>query len=148
MDIVQGCFFLTKRDLWDQLGGLDESFFMYGEEADYCLKSIQMGYQPTITPAAKIIHHGGASEPTFSGKMIKLLKGKVELINRHSRKWEKPLHRMLLSFYVMNKTFSAIIFSIIKSNTEDKKTKALEWQKVMQAQSSWSKGWDNEKWPR
>ena len=140
VDIIQGCFFLTTRDLWDKLGGLDESFFMYGEEADYCLKTINLGFQPIITPKATIIHHGGASEVSFSGKMIKLLKGKVELIRRHSKAWEQPIHKTLLSLFVINKVISFKLLSVLKPK---KKEQAQEWQKVMQAQSSWLKGWEN-----
>ncbi len=138
VDMIQGCFFLTSRNLWEKLGGLDETFFMYGEESDYCLKAIQLGYQPTITPSAKIIHHGGASEPSFSGKMIKLLKGKVELVNRHSKTWEKPLHKALLKLYVTNKLVTSKLLSVFKPNKQEQ---ATEWQKVMHANASWLKGW-------
>jgi GT2 family glycosyltransferase len=138
VDLLQGCFFLTQRSLWQQLEGLDETFFMYGEESDYCLKAIQQGYRPIITPNAKIIHHGGASEVTLSGKMIKLLKGKVELVNRHSSTWEKPLHRTLLLLYVINKTITSHLFSFI--NTK-KKVQATEWKNILMDRKSWLKGW-------
>jgi len=138
IDMLQGCFFLTQRSLWEQLGGLDETFFMYGEESDYCLKAIHQGYRPIITPNAKIIHHGGASEVTLSGKMIKLLKGKVELVNRHSSTWEKPLHRTLLLLYVINKTLTSRLLSIIKVK---KKTQATEWKNILMERKSWLKGW-------
>lgn len=138
VDIVQGCFLLTRRDLWEQLGGLDESFFMYGEEADYCLKAIKLGFQPLINPQARIIHHGGASERTFSGKIIKLLKGKVELVNRHSRPWQKPLHKALLGLYVLNKTVSSSLLALIKPS---RKKHAEEWKKVFLSTPDWLKGW-------
>lgn len=146
VDIIQGCFFLSKRSLWDKLGGLDESFFMYGEEADYCLKAINLGFQPIITPDAKIIHHGGASETTFSGKMIKLLKGKVELVHRHSKSWEQPIHKALLQLYIINKVVSSKLRSLLNSSNKNsdksnKKYQAQEWARVMQAQSSWLQGW-------
>jgi len=139
VDIVQGCFFLTSRTLWEQQGGLDESFFMYGEEADYCLKAIDKGYQPIITPQARIIHHGGASETTFSGKIIKLLKGKVELVNRHSKTWQKPLHKGLLSLYVINKAVGSSLLSLLKPA---RKKQAGEWKKVLFATADWLKGWN------
>lgn len=138
VDMVQGCFLLSKRTLWESLGGLDETFFMYGEESDFCLKAIAQGYQPIMTPTAKIIHHGGASEPSFSGKMIKLLKGKVELVNRHSKDWEKPLHKTLLLLYVINKFVSSKLLALFKPN---KKKQAQVWSIVMQDRTAWLKGW-------
>ena len=37
VDVVQGSFFLIRRDLWERLGGFDLAFVMYGEEQDLCL---------------------------------------------------------------------------------------------------------------
>ena len=37
--MVQGCFLLIRRDLWEALGGFDLSFVMYGEEADLCRRA-------------------------------------------------------------------------------------------------------------
>lgn len=138
VDMLQGSFFLTHRSLWKQLGGLDETFFMYGEECDYCLKAIQNGYRPIITPDAKIIHHGGASEASAADRTVKLLKSKIELVNRHSSSWEKPLHRFLLLLYVINKTITLHLSSIL--NTA-KKSQAREWSDVFMNRRSWLKGW-------
>lgn len=134
VDILSGCFFLTTRQLWDQLGGLDASFFMYAEEADYCLKATALAYQPIVTPDARIIHHGGVSHSHFSGKMIKLLKGKVELIHRHIPAYKRPIYKALLSLYVWNKH---IQHKFLKAGTEAQ----LEWQKVIEQRANWQQGY-------
>jgi hypothetical protein len=134
VDIVSGCFFLTTRKLWDELGGLDPQFFMYAEEADFCLKAAKLGYKPIVTPEAKLIHHGGASHARFSGKMIKLMKGKFELTYRHVEGWQQPLHRGLLFLYVWNKYF---MHKVLKSKTEA----AREWQTVYDQRSDWMRGY-------
>jgi N-acetylglucosaminyl-diphospho-decaprenol L-rhamnosyltransferase len=56
VDMVTGCFFLIDRDLWEALGGFDRAFFMFGEEADLCMRARKLGARPKITPAATIIH--------------------------------------------------------------------------------------------
>ncbi|MEZ5536000.1 MAG: glycosyltransferase family 2 protein [Thiolinea sp.] len=134
VDILSGCFFLTSRQVWDQLGGLDPQFFMYAEEADYCLRAIKQGYQPIVTPDARIIHHGGVSHTRFSGKLIKLLKGKVELINRHVSSGKRPVYKFLLYLYVLNKH---ILHKLLKPNTEG----AREWQTVFEQRTDWLKGY-------
>ncbi|MEQ8850306.1 MAG: glycosyltransferase family 2 protein [Phycisphaerales bacterium] len=83
VDIVSGCFFLIRRSVWEQLGGFDEAFFMYGEEADLCLRARALGCDPVVTPDAEIVHHGGASERHRSDKAIRLLAAKITLIRRH-----------------------------------------------------------------
>jgi hypothetical protein len=116
------------------MGGLDASFFMYAEEADYCLKAKALGYQPIVTPDARIIHHGGVSHSHFSGKMIKLLKGKVELIHRHIPAYKRPIYKALLSLYVWNKH---IQHKFLKAGTEAQ----LEWQKVIEQRANWQQGY-------
>ncbi len=134
VDIVSGCFFLTTRELWDKLGGLDASFFMYAEEADYCLRAKALGYQPIVTPDAHIIHHGGVSHSHFSGKLIKLLKGKVELINRHIAPWKRPVYKALLYWYVLNKH---VLHTLLKPGSEQRR----EWQIIFAQRADWLQGY-------
>ena len=134
VDITSGCFFLTTRALWDKLDGLDPSFFMYAEEADYCLRAKALGHQPIVTPDATIIHHGGVSHSRFSGKLIKLLKGKVELINRHVTAWKRPIYKALLYLYVLNKH---ILYSLFKPKSEQRQ----EWRTVFAERHDWLQGY-------
>jgi len=83
VDIVSGCFLLIRRELWEALGGFRDVFFMYGEEADLCLRARALGARPTVTSAATIIHHGGASEKARAGKLVRLLRAKTLLIRFH-----------------------------------------------------------------
>ena len=134
VDIVSGCFFLTTRELWDTLGGLDASFFMYAEEADYCLRAKVLGYQPIVTPDARIIHHGGVSHSHFSGKQIKLLKGKVELVNRHVVAWQRPAYKFLLYLYVLNKLALHRVF-------KPRSAQRSEWQTIFAQRADWLQGY-------
>ncbi len=83
VDIVTGCFFLLRRDLWQRLGGFDPVFFMYGEEADLCLRAARQGVRCWITPDAEIVHYGGASERVRADKMVRLFRAKSQLYQRH-----------------------------------------------------------------
>ncbi len=88
VDIVQGAFFLIEREFWDELGGFDPAFFMYGEEADLCHRARALGADPAITPTAQIIHYGGQSSTMLSQKIIYVLGGRIGLIDRHfSPRW-------------------------------------------------------------
>lgn len=138
VDVITGCFFLTTRKLWNELQGLDETFFMYAEEADYCIRAINKGHQPIVTPNARIIHHGGVSEANFSGKMIKLLKGKTELINKHTPSWKQPLYKFLLLTHVINKYLSYTIIALIR---KDKDVILSEWRTIFKQRHSWLKGY-------
>jgi GT2 family glycosyltransferase len=120
------------------MAGLDDTFFMYAEEADYCIRAINKGYQPIVTPEARIIHHGGVSEANFSGKMIKLLKGKAELINKHVAPWQQPILKKLLLMHVINKVLSYNVQVLLK---RDKKDLLTEWRTIFEQRHVWLKGY-------
>lgn len=88
VDIVVGCFFLLRASLWHELGGFRERYFMYGEEADMCLRARKLGYRPMITPDAQIMHLVGASTAKREDKIVRLFKAKVTLIRDH---WSNAL---------------------------------------------------------
>ncbi len=83
VDIVTGCLFLMRREMWDALDGFDEAFTMYGEEVDLCLRARALGARPRVTPTSTIIHYGGASQAVRSDRSVRLLRAKMELIKRH-----------------------------------------------------------------
>jgi len=89
--IVTGCLFLLRADLWRRLGGLDESFFVYGEEVDLCLRARRLGVRPMVFSDVTIVHHGGASETVRAEKMVHLLRGKARLMLNH---WSPARRRM------------------------------------------------------
>jgi len=83
VDIVSGCFFMVKKDFWQELGGFSPEFFMYGEESDLCLRAAKLGAKPKVTPEATIVHYGGASEKVRADKVVRLFVAKARLIKRH-----------------------------------------------------------------
>lgn len=68
LDCVVGAFMLIQRNIYEQCNGLDESYFMYGEDIDLCFRVKEMGYEVYYLGTQEIIHYKGAS-----GKNKKLL---------------------------------------------------------------------------
>lgn len=82
VDIVTGCLLMTTRETWDALGGLDTAYFMYGEDADFCLRAAARGWRPRITPRARAVHAVGASSSRRPAKTRMLMTGKATLARR------------------------------------------------------------------
>ncbi|MCW2540854.1 MAG: hypothetical protein JWN95_2579 [Frankiales bacterium] len=82
--MVTGCLLLVPRPVWDELGGLDESYFVYGEDADFAKRATAAGYRPTITPAAEVVHAIGVSSEDGGTKTCLLLAGKITYAQKHS----------------------------------------------------------------
>ena len=59
VDFVEGSFLLVRKTLWQQMGGLDEAFFMYGEDMEFCYGIKQAGYRTVFLPSVAYIHYGG-----------------------------------------------------------------------------------------
>jgi len=82
VDIVTGCLCLSPRAVWDELGGFDETFFMYGEDADLAARALKAGYHPAITPDAVIVHYVGASSLSVEKREM-TLRCRVALVRKH-----------------------------------------------------------------
>ncbi len=61
VDILSGAFMLMRKSVLDQVGLLDESFFMYGEDIDLSWRIVQGGYKNYYFPETRIIHYKGES---------------------------------------------------------------------------------------
>ena len=59
--ILSGCFWLLRRKALARVGLLDEDFFMYGEDMDWCRRFWSGGWRLEFVPRASAIHYGGAS---------------------------------------------------------------------------------------
>lgn len=61
VDYVEGACLLVRRDALEQVGGLDEGYFMYAEEVDWCKRMAAHGWEVWYAPTAQVVHIGGAS---------------------------------------------------------------------------------------
>ncbi len=59
-EFVMGAALLVRREAVDEVGGADESFFLFSEEVDWCYRFEQAGWQVFFTPEAEVVHVGGA----------------------------------------------------------------------------------------
>lgn len=61
VDAVSGSFMFLRRDVYEKVGGLDESFFMYGEDLDWCYRIQQAGWKIFYVHSTQIVHYKGES---------------------------------------------------------------------------------------
>ena len=80
---LTGAFMMLPRDLWKKLGGFDESFFMYCEETDLCLRVKQAGRRVLITTQSSIVHLVGSGSAQSAKRMLALTRGGMHLSRKH-----------------------------------------------------------------
>lgn len=84
VDYVEGACLLVRRGAFEQVGGLDEGYFMYAEEVDWCYSMRRAGWQVWYQPAARIIHHGGGSSRNRrTQREADLYRSRVRFFRKH-----------------------------------------------------------------
>ncbi|MCE4066698.1 glycosyltransferase family 2 protein [Chryseobacterium gleum] len=61
VDVITGAFLLAKKIVYEKIGGLDEAYFMYGEDIDLCYTFLRNGYKNFYYGKVSILHHKGES---------------------------------------------------------------------------------------
>jgi len=71
VDVISGAFFLVRKKVLDQIGLLDERFFMYAEDIDLCYRIKELGQEIAFNPNTKIIHYKRSSgRKKIAGKKV------------------------------------------------------------------------------
>jgi len=87
VDWVTGAALMARREAVEQVGPLDEGFFMYSEELDWCRRFRAAGWRVVYLPTARIIHHEGkSSEQVLPARHIHFQTSKI----RYFRKYHGP----------------------------------------------------------
>jgi N-acetylglucosaminyl-diphospho-decaprenol L-rhamnosyltransferase len=70
VDWVSGACFAIRRNVFEELGGFDESFFMFAEDLDICWRCHEAGYNVGYDASATVLHHEGATRKNKRYAMI------------------------------------------------------------------------------
>jgi len=140
VDVVSGCFFLIERSLWDELGGFDLTYVMYGEEVDLCHRAQAFHARPRITPNAEIVHYGGASESVRSGKLGRLLAAKATLVKRHLPFWQQAPALTVLRAWPLSRLVAARVLSSLTPGSSWRGTHEV-WREVWSERGDWWNGY-------
>lgn len=95
VDSLSGCFWMVRRKAMDEVGLLDEDFFFYGEDIDWCRRFHNAGWDVVFYPGAEAIHIGRASSSNAPVRFY------IELQKADLRYWRKHHGRLGQSAYWM-----------------------------------------------
>jgi GT2 family glycosyltransferase len=96
VEVVSGCFWLARRTAVEQVGGLDERFFFYAEDIDWCKRFRGAGWKIMFIPQATATHFGGGSSSNAP------LRYSIEMLRANLIYWKKH-HGVLgeCSYYLL-----------------------------------------------
>jgi N-acetylglucosaminyl-diphospho-decaprenol L-rhamnosyltransferase len=93
-EFVMGACLLVRRSAIDQVGLLDEDYFLFSEETDWCYRFRQAGWQVLFFPGAECVHVGGASH---GGRLYREnLRGHLRFLSKHRGRKQAERGRKLL----------------------------------------------------
>ena len=99
VDILQGASLVIRREVFEQVGLLDEDFFVFSEEVDLCHRIQQAGWELYWVPQSQVVHYGGQSTNQVPEKMfLELYRGKVLFFRKHRGWWITLLYKVILLF--------------------------------------------------
>ena len=97
VDFVGGSCMMVRREAVEDVGLLDESYFMYTEEADWCYRMWDSGWKVYYYPGAQIIHLGGESAKKFGGDIrLYLYLSRNKFIRKYHGRVAAFLHRGII----------------------------------------------------
>lgn len=96
VEVITGAFLLIKRDLYIQIGGLDEKYFMYGEDIDICFTLLRKKYKNWYYGKSSILHHKGEST-VRDAKYLERFYGAMQIFIDKYYKNQKPVQHRFLS---------------------------------------------------
>jgi hypothetical protein len=97
IDHPLGACMIVRAEAAAQVGWLDEQFFMYCEEIDWCMQLKKAGWEIWYTPDTKVVHHIGASARQFKGRMlVELYRSRQRLFAKHYSVSFQNRHRSIV----------------------------------------------------
>ena len=97
VDVLLGAFMLVRRQTIEDIGPLNERFFMYSEEVDWCYRMREAGWRIYYVPLVEAVHVGGASTDQVKAEMVlELYKSRIAFFRQHDGALKVLLYKLLL----------------------------------------------------
>ena len=102
VETVCGSFSLVRRQAIDQVGLMDERYFVYGDDPDWCYRFKKNGWKIMFTPNGEIIHYGGQTTKQMARKFRLQLHGsQLIFMKLHRNRLAFPLARFLAALFLL-----------------------------------------------
>lgn len=130
VESVVGAFFLVRRTLWDRLGGLDERYFFFLEETDFCREARQAGMHVVHLPEVKVWHGQGQTARTLAGAArIEYWRSRYTYFKKHHGRLVRALLRAGLMVRLGADFAASLIVVVLTAG------RSLRWKQKFAVQS-------------
>ncbi len=114
IDVLAGAFMLLRKSVLQEIGLLDESFFMYGEDVDLSYRITKAGYKNYYYPGTRIIHYKGESTKKSSVNYVFMFySAMIVFANKHFSKENARTYSMMINFAIYLRAFISLAIRFI-----------------------------------
>jgi GT2 family glycosyltransferase len=107
---ISGACLLTSTDIWRQLGGFDEQFFMYCEDVDYCRRVRQLDFRIVFSPHSEVTHYEGAGKAWIGElALLRTVRSYLIYVNKHFGRQSRFFVGVLLSVVFLSRSLAYCI---------------------------------------
>ncbi len=122
VEVLSGAFMMIKKEVLEQIGYFDETFFMYGEDIDLSYRITQNGYKNFYVAETSIIHYKGESTKKISVNYVKVFYNAMAIFaKKHFSKNQSWLFSFIIFLAIWFRAFVALFNRIFK----------LSWQPLL-----------------
>jgi len=108
VDLLMGACLLLRKKVLDQVGFLDEDYFMYSEEVDLCYRIQRAGWRLFWVPQAEVVHFGGQSTQQAPIAMfLNLYHGKIIYFRKHYGWPAAQIYKLILMVAALSRLIMA-----------------------------------------
>jgi hypothetical protein len=101
VETICGCFSLVRNEAIKQAGLMDERYFVYGDDPDWCYRFKKNGWKIVFTPSAQIIHYGGQNTKQMARKFkLQLYGSNLIFMKKHKSKLAFLVARFLIALFL------------------------------------------------
>lgn len=119
--VTGACLMIRKRTM-DEIGLLDENFFLFSEDVDWCIRASRKGWAVVFYPEATIIHYGGQSaQKNLTLKTFSFYQKRFYFAKKHFGKLALLILKMISFFELIGKWI--IVATFLKLDSKEKRSR-------------------------
>jgi GT2 family glycosyltransferase len=120
VDVINGCFWAVRRKAIEDVGFLDEDFFMYGEDMDWCKRFSNAGWKIVYLPLAEALHFGGASSSRSPIRFyIEMQKANLRFWGKHYGAASRKVYFVIILIHQSLRALGYSIYYVLSSQARD-----------------------------
>ena len=131
VEVISGCYLMVRRHVVDAVGQLDEDFFFFGEETDWCRRMREAGWALMFAPVGEITHYGGGSVKKLNHKRdVMLLEALVKLNRKRAGPRAARVTSWVMWCYAATRTLAWGVLDLLHLHP-DAKTRKRYYRAVL-----------------